>query len=317
MVNSDQIAQSKAIQQRTGKTFHVATRLLPSRIREATYVLYAFFRLADEIVDDADGTSPAEQRAELEQMRAAALGEAETDDPVLTAFAELREAHGIAETDINVFIDAMVTDISKDTYATYDELEAYMDGSAAAVGRMMTAVMEPDDPDKALPHATALGEAFQLTNFLRDVREDVVERDRVYLPKTTLSRHDVTYEEITAFEMSPRVAAVVQDELHRAEKLYEKGVAGIKYLPEDCQLAVLLSAVLYVDHHRLVRDRNYDVLAATPQLSLPRKLLLLCKTRLYWSLNGDPEAVFETVSAIRTADPRSHGPDHVERLPTR
>lgn len=297
MVDDEQIARSKAIQQRTGKTFHVATRLLPGRVREATYVLYAFFRVADEVVDDVNGATPEQQRAELERIRRAALGEQRTDDPVLSAFSELRETHGIDDRDVDVFIDAMVTDIDKSRYATYDELEAYMDGSAAAVGRMMTEVMDPDNTEEALPHATALGEAFQLTNFLRDVREDIVERDRIYLPKTTLSEHGVTEDQIEALRMDEGFAAAMRTELRRAEALYRKGVAGIKYLPKDCQLAVLLASVLYADHHRLIRKRNYDVLSETPQLSLPRKLYLLAKTRWKWAWNKDPEAVFRDVAS--------------------
>ncbi len=201
MVDDDQIARSKSIQQQTGKTFHLATRLLPERVREATYVLYAFFRVADEVVDDAEGVPPEAQRRELEAIRAAVRGERETDDPVLAAVSELREDYDLADDDINVFIDAMIADIDTDEYATYDELEAYMDGSASAVGRMMTDVMAPDNPEQALPHATALGEAFQLTNFLRDVREDIVERDRIYLPQSTLEQHGVTNDQLRRFEM--------------------------------------------------------------------------------------------------------------------
>ena len=90
MVDDDQIARSKSIQQQTGKTFHLATRLLPERVREATYVLYAFFRVADEVVDHADGVPAETQRQELESIRAAALGEREADDPVLAARSEER-----------------------------------------------------------------------------------------------------------------------------------------------------------------------------------------------------------------------------------
>ncbi|MEF8780028.1 MAG: phytoene/squalene synthase family protein [Haloferacaceae archaeon] len=310
MVADEQVARSKAIQQRTGKTFHVATRLLPARVREATYVLYAFFRVADEVVDHPDGASPAEQREELERIRRAALGEDPTDDPVLAAFSELRVEHGISEEDVNVFVDAMVTDIEKSQYETYEELEVYMDGSAAAVGRMMTDVMDPDNREEALPHATALGEAFQLTNFLRDVREDVVERDRIYLPQSTLSEHGVTEKQIRAFRTDADFEAAMRAELRRAEQLYRNGVAGIKYLPRDCQLAVLLSAVLYADHHRLIRERGYDVLSETPQLSLPRKLYLLAKTRWKWFWNKDPETVFRDV-AVGFGEERplpGHGP---------
>jgi len=318
MVEETQIARSKAIQQRTGKTFHVATRLLPKRIREATYILYAFFRVADEVVDDANGTPPAEQRAELARIRAAALGDRETDDPVLAAFAELRETYGIDAADVHTFMDAMESDIETARYETYDELEAYMDGSASAVGRMMTAVMQPAEPERALPHATALGEAFQLTNFLRDVREDIVERDRIYLPQTTLERHGVDESQLKDFEMDASFAAVMQDELTRAEQLYEEGVAGIKYLPEDCQLAVLLAAVLYADHHRLIRNREYDVLSETPQLSMARKLALLARTRWQWVWNNDPEAVFRNITEGKGRGGMfTRGAELVDRLPVR
>ncbi|SEO28305.1 phytoene synthase [Halogranum amylolyticum] len=317
MVDEDQIARSKEIQQRTGKTFHFATRLLPKRVREATYVLYAFFRVADEVVDDADRVAPGDQRETLERLRAEALGRQESDDDVLAAFSEMRDQYDIDDEDVDVFIDAMLTDITKHRYESYAELETYMDGSAAAVGRMMTAVMDPNEAEKALPHATALGEAFQLSNFLRDVREDVVERDRIYLPQTTLEKYDVTNEQIRNFEMSDRFVAVMRTELDRAERLYEEGVAGIRYLPEDCQFAVLLAAVLYADHHRLIRKRGYDVLSKTPQLSTTRKAFLGAKTWLHWQFNKDPETVFRKVSSLSYHDARPSGPEPAERLPTR
>lgn len=317
MVADEQIRKSKSIQRRTGKTFHVATRLLPERIRHATYVLYAFFRIADEVVDDPGASAPAEQRERLLEIRRAALGETDTDDPVLAAFSELRQRHDIDDEDVNVFIDAMLADIETRRYETYEELETYMDGSAAAVGRMMTAVMDPNDREIALSHATALGEAFQMTNFLRDVREDVVERDRIYIPQSTLQSHDVDASEIERLEMSPEFAAAMRSELRRTEALYQKGVAGIKYLPKDCQFAVLLASVLYVDHHRLIRAREYDVLSSTPQLRLGRKLYLLAKTRWRWAWNNDPETVFREVSTIGDPEPHRHGAGPIERLPTR
>lgn len=311
----DPVARSKRIQQRTGKTFHFATRLLPERVRYPTYVMYAFFRIADEVVDAADTAPPAEQRAELERLREAAVGRVETEDPVLAAFAETREAYGIAEEDVETFVDAMVADITTDGYETYADLEAYMDGSAAAVGRMMTAVMGPDDPDAARPHATALGEAFQLTNFVRDVREDIVDRDRVYLPRETLRTHGVTEAQLRRFEFDEDVAAAVRHELRRAESLYEDAVAGIKYLPRDCQFAVLLAAVLYAEHHGLVRRRGYDTLTATPSLGTVRKARLLVRTRMVWARTRDPEAVFHRVSATHPDERTLDGRDRLDRVP--
>jgi phytoene synthase len=311
MVGREQIATSKAIQRRTGKTFHLATRVLPERVRHDTYVLYAFFRIADEVVDDAEGVPAERQREQLESFREAALGRTETDDPVLSAFAELRERHDIDDTDVDVFIDAMLTDVSKDRYATYDEVEAYMDGSAAAVGRMMTAIMHPDDRGRALPHATALGEAFQLTNFLRDVREDVVERDRVYLPQETLDACDVDEADLLDFRATPAFRDAMCREMERTEALYREGVSGIRYLPEDCQFAVLVAAVLYAEHHRVIRARDYDVLSSTPSLSTVRKVRRMAETWWHWRRTGDPETVFYRVSAVDPAGDRdvTHDPN--------
>jgi 15-cis-phytoene synthase len=316
MVEQDNITKSKAIHRRTGRTFYYATKLLPDRVRDATYVLYAFFRVADEVVDDAAGVSPERQRRRLEELRAEALGEAEPESPVLVAFQEVKVEHGIDDETVEEFIDAMATDIGKRRYRDYEELEEYMGGSAVAVASMMTAVMDPENPEVARPHARALGEAFQLTNFLRDVREDVVERDRIYLPETTLAEHGVTTEQIERFEMDEGFAAAMQTELARTERLYREGVAGIKYLPEDCQLPVLLAAVLYAEHHRLIRSCGYDVLNEEPELGTLRKLSLVVRTRWRWQWNDDPEEVFRQVSAVGGPRSASRAPRH-ESLPTR
>lgn len=316
-MQQEHINESKAIQKRTGKTFYLATRFLPERVRRATHVLYAFFRIADEVVDDADGVDSEIQRTQLEHLRAQALGEQAPDDPVLEAFQELRERYGITDEEIDTFIDAMATDIETSRYETYADLESYMRGSAASVGVMMTAIMEPDAEETALPHAVKLGVAFQMTNFLRDVREDVLERGRIYIPQETLREHDVDPAQIERLEYSDSFAAAMASELQRTEALYREGVAGIRYLPEDCQLPVLLAAVLYAEHHTVIRSQDYDVLSSKPSLSTARKLWCLVKTRWHWHWHRDPEAVFQRVSAVPTAEPGRRGPEHGDRIPTR
>ncbi|AGB37712.1 phytoene/squalene synthase family protein [Natronococcus occultus] len=316
-MQQDHIDAGKAIQKRTGKTFYLATRFLPKRVRNATHVLYAFFRIADEVVDDAADVPPSEQRAELASLRRQALGQAEPEDPVLEAFRELCDRYGIADEEIVTFLDAMESDIDTDRYETYADLEAYMRGSAASVGVMMTAIMEPENPETALPHAVTLGEAFQMTNFLRDVREDVLERDRIYLPQETLRAHDVSEAEIETLEYSESFRDAMAEEMRRTENLYREGVAGIRYLPEDCQLPVLLAAVLYAEHHAVIRKQEYDVLSAEPSLSTARKLTCLAKTRWHWHWNRDPEAVFDRVSAVPSIEPDRHSPEHGDGVPTR
>ncbi|WP_132058316.1 phytoene/squalene synthase family protein [Halorussus amylolyticus] len=305
MVTDRQLRRSKTIQQRTGRTFYFATRLLPERVRHPTYVLYAFFRVADEVVDGATDLPPEEQRERLEQLRAEALGRRETDDPVLAAFQEVREEYAIPDDEIVEFIDAMLTDIEKSRYETYDEVESYVRGSAAAVGVMMQSIMGIEDPDRAQPHAVALGEAFQLTNFLRDVREDIEDHDRIYLPGTTRERHGVTEAQIRRCDPTEGFRAAMAEEVRRAERRYRTGVAGIEFLPEDCQFAVLYAAVLYAEYHRLIRARDYDVLTSPPELSTPRATWLWAKTRWHWQWSGDPETVFRKVSAVPDGDDAS------------
>ncbi|MBX0322151.1 phytoene/squalene synthase family protein [Halomicroarcula sp. F13] len=309
-MQSDNIRTSKSIQQQTGRTFHLATRVLPERIRYPTYVMYAFFRVADEVVDQPDGPPPNVQHERLETIRETALGNREPDDTddgaVLAAFQDLREEHDIPDEEINVFIDAMEMDIAQARYETFEDLRGYMRGSAVAVGNMMTIVMDPPQRETALPHAEALAEAFQLSNFLRDVREDIHEYGRVYLPQETLERHGVTEEQLANAEVDDAFRAVMQEELARTDELYREGVKGISYLPDDCQFGVLLSAVLYAEHHRLIRNRGYDVLTETPELTRRRRLWLLARTWWHWRRNGDPEATFYAVSAVS-----ERGPDTV------
>lgn len=315
MVDSKQIERTKDIQRRTGRTFHVATRFLPERARHPTYVLYAFFRVADEVVDDAGDTPPDEQAEQLESYRKQALGEEPPQDAVLEAFHDIAAEYEISDSEINDFIDAMKTDIHKSRYETYAELEQYMRGSASAVGVMMTEIMDLDQPEAALPHAVALGKAFQLTNFLRDVREDVIDRNRIYLPIETLEEYGASVEDVENLEFTPEIGRAIQAEMARTEKLYHEGVAGIKYLPEDCQFPVLLSAVLYADHHRLIRKLDFDTVSNEPDLSMARKLWLAAKTRWHWQWNRDPEAVFQRVSTIAETDAPHHDPDRSDTTP--
>ncbi|MCG1002127.1 MULTISPECIES: phytoene/squalene synthase family protein [Halobacterium] len=298
MVTTEQLAESKAIQQHTGRTFHVATRFLPERVRHPTYVLYAFFRIADDIVDDPNPGPIADQRTELERLREAALGEQATDEPVLSAFDEMRRRNDIPDREIEVFVEAMESDVEPVGYDTYADLEDYLRGSAVAVAYMMLDVMDPDAKAAARPHARALGEAFQLTNFLRDVREDITEYGRIYLPRTTLARHGVSEDDIVELRSSEGFSAAMRTELRRTEERYREGVAGISLLPEDCQFPVLLSAVLYAEYHRLIRERGFDVLSSPPSLDTTDYLRLVAQTWWSWRRERDPEAVFYNVSPV-------------------
>jgi phytoene synthase len=314
MVGRTDVETSREIQRETGRTFHLATRVLPEWARHPTYVLYAFFRVADEVVDDPDPAPPEEQRAELGRIRAAALGERDTDDPVLGAFNDLKERHDIPDREVNEFVDAMAMDVDASDFDSYDDLEAYLRGSSVAVAYMMLAVMDPDQKETARPHAKALGEAFQLTNFLRDVREDVVDYDRIYLPVETLRDHGASTEQVRELRYDESFADAMRQEMARTEDLYREGVAGIQYLPEGCQFAVLLAATLYAEHHRHIRARGFDVLSERRELTRRRRLLVLARTWYHWKRTGDPEATFYAASPVsEEPDGELHGEEAAGR----
>lgn len=298
MVTQSQSQRSKAIQRRTGRTFHVATRFLPKRVRETTYILYAFFRIADEVVDDPDPEPPDDQRERLDHIEAVALGTREPDDPVLAAFAERREEAGIPDQEVKIFLDAMRADVDTRRYETYEDLQTYLRGSAVAVAYMMLEAMDPPNAEEARSHASALGRAFQLTNFLRDVREDITDYGRVYLPAATMDRFGVTDADLTAETASPGLRHVIKHELERTEEEYRHGLKGIQYLPTDCQFPVLLASVLYAEHHAVIRKNRFDVLASPPSLGYLDYARLVAKTWWHWRATSDPLEVFYRVSAV-------------------
>lgn len=317
MISDAQLSRSKAIQRRTGRTFHIATRLLPQHIRHPTYVLYAFFRLADQVVDDPHPAPPDLQRAELTRIREAALGQRETDDPVLEAFAEVRKRNGIPDREVEAFIGAMLDDVNDEnrTRVGFDddeELYDYLRGSAVAVAYMMLAVMDPKQPEVARPHARALGEAFQLTNFLRDVREDIEQYDRVYIPRNTLERTGADVSDIVARRWTPAFRDAMKQELERAEDKYRHGVAGIRYLPEGCRFPVLMASIFYAEYHRSMRQRAFDVLAEPPSLTMGRYATLIARAGWYWWRGATAEEVFYRVSPIDPIPTRPEDPPMAE-----
>ncbi|CAL9356106.1 15-cis-phytoene synthase [Streptomyces sp. enrichment culture] len=178
---------------RHGRTYFLATRLLPVERRPAVHALYGFARWADDIVDAlGTGASAARRDAELSALQREldkGLRDGDSGEPVVRALADTARRYGIDHAHFTDFMAAMRSDLVVTDYATYADLRRYMHGSAAVIGLQMLPVLGTVVPrDEAAPHAAALGVAFQLTNFLRDVGEDL-DRGRVYLPADLLAAH--------------------------------------------------------------------------------------------------------------------------------
>jgi phytoene synthase len=263
-------ARCRALNRRHGTTYFWATQLLPAVKRHHVHALYGFCRYADEIVDDL-GPAPLSERADalaaLERRFFADLSAGHSAHPVLRAVVHTVRAFDLDEDLFRRFLRSMTMDLSVAGYETWDDLCGYMDGSAAVVGEMMLPILEPLLP-AARTFARDLGLAIQLTNFLRDVGEDL-ERGRVYLPREDLAR----------FGADPRRrrvdrswVALMRFEIERARRLYASADRGIALLPPRSARSIGAARRLYGEILDRIEANGYDVFTRRARVPLARKL---------------------------------------------
>jgi phytoene synthase len=194
-----------------------------------------------------------------------------SDDPVLFATAWVFRRFSIPFEYSEAFLQAMEQDLEKTRYATYEELRAYMYGSAAVVGLMMTHVIGFSGPE-ALSRAEALGYAMQLTNFLRDIREDDEERGRIYLPQDELATFGLGDDDIHGRCIDARFQAFMQFQVARADRLYEEANHGIPFLARRGRLGVRAGSDLYRMILRKIEQQHYDIYSQRARTSLFEKI---------------------------------------------
>jgi 15-cis-phytoene synthase len=260
---------------RHGRTYYLATLLLPRWKRRHVHALYGFTRYADEIVDDLASTLDQSQRAAALRTWGdhffAGLRGAPSDDPILPAVLHTVRAFDLDVADFERFLEAMAMDLTVTGYGTYQDLLGYMEGSAAAIGTMMTPILEADDLVRARGHARQLGFAFQLTNFIRDVAEDL-QRGRVYLPQTDLDRFGVTRQDLAAGQVCPAVRELLVFEVERARAHYRAATPGIGLLASSSRPCVRAATELYGGILDEVERASYQVLDRRVRVPRHRRL---------------------------------------------
>jgi phytoene synthase len=249
-------------------------------MREATHVLYGFFRVADEIVDTPDASDTRTAETRLNEWKAEwkkAYDTRTSNHPVLRATAEVFYTYTIPFEYSEAFLDAMARDLTVTRYETYRDLETYMYGSAAVVGLMMSYIIGFSSP-VALAHAKALGEAMQLTNFLRDIKEDLA-RGRMYLPLEDLKRFDVSIKDLEQGRITPAFADLMQFEINRCRDLYQKGNNGLQYLTQQGRFPVAAASCLYAGILHVIEAKGYDVFTERCRTSRIEKIRLLLQAK--------------------------------------
>lgn len=279
---ADELA-CEAILRAGSKSFHTASRLLPSRMRVPTMALYAFCRIADDEVDELEADTAQHAGAAIaaverlgRRLDAVYRGEP-ADSPVDRLFARVVREHRIPRALPDALLDGMRWDAEGRSIADESALVAYAARVAAVVGVMMTLLMGERRPE-VLARACDLGVAMQLTNIARDVGTDA-RMGRVYLPTTWLEEAGIDRAQLVQSpRFDPRLAELVQRLLQRADTLYRRADTGIALLPADCQRSILAARHIYAAIGTVIARRGHDSVTSRAVVSGARKLWLALRS---------------------------------------
>ncbi|WP_328651473.1 phytoene/squalene synthase family protein [Micromonospora sp. NBC_00330] len=285
----------RELHKRHGRTYYLATRLLPAWKRRHVHALYGFTRYADEIVDRTEDLPPAERAALLDHWASqfvAGLHGAPVDDPLLPAVLHTIAVFDLDRDDFASFLKSMAMDLTVTAYPTYDHLLDYMEGSAAVIGTMMLPILGSSDPVAAREPARQLGFAFQLTNFIRDVAEDL-DRGRTYLPDEDMAKFGVTREELAEARarsrVTPRIRELIEYEVTRAQAHYAAAAPGITMLAPASQACMRTAYALYGGILDEVAAQDYDVFVR--RALVPQRRRMAVAARALLSSTGTPVVI--------------------------
>ncbi|MFG2490195.1 phytoene/squalene synthase family protein [Streptomyces caniferus] len=305
----DAYAHCRRLNARHGRTYFLATRLLPVERRPAVHALYGFARRADDLVDEpGPGGRTTADRARalgaLQRCLEEGLRGGKTAEPVVRAVAHTAAVYRIDHRHFADFMASMRSDLTVTDYPTYEDLRRYVHGSAAVMGLEMLPVLGTVVPqEEAAPHAAALGIAFQLTNFLRDVGEDL-DRGRIYLPADLLAAHGVDRALLRwsrdTGHRDPRITAAMTAAAELTRGVYCEAAPGLALLDPVSRPCIRTAFVLYRAILDAVRDDGYAV--------LHRRSVVSRRRRAATAAGGLIRVAAARIAARRPAVPRAGVP---------
>ncbi|MEN9542455.1 MAG: hypothetical protein RL239_108 [Actinomycetota bacterium] len=247
-----------------GKTYYLATLLLPKAKRPHVHALYGFARYADEIVDDLASTLSNQEKADYLQrwsdQMLQDISNGRSSDHVGAALVDTVQKFQIPISYFEAFLHSMAMDLTVTEYQSFDDLMEYVYGSAAVIGLQMVHVLGTLEGKKseALPLAENLGVAFQLANFIRDVGEDL-DRGRVYLPLKELQHFGVSRNMLEERKLTPQIIEALKFQINRVRELQTKADAGIALLNPEARPCIEAASELYCGIVDEVEKVDYDV----------------------------------------------------------
>ena len=267
-------AECKRLNALHGKTYFLATLLLPKAKRPFVHALYGFARYADEIVDDLASELSIEQKAEaLSTWGDGVLSDLKkgtSDDHVGRALIDTVKRFDIPHEHFEAFLHSMTMDLTVQEYETYEDLLEYVYGSAAVIGLEMVPILGPLHND-AFEAAKKLGIAFQLANFIRDVDEDL-DRGRVYLPIKELAQFGVTREMLEERVLTPEIIEALKFQIARVRQLQAEATPGIAMLEATSRPCIQAASTLYCGIVDEVEKIGYDIFNQRAKTSTARRI---------------------------------------------
>ena len=267
-------AECKRLNSLHGKTYYLATLLLPPEKRPFVHALYGFARYADEIVDDLDSTLTPQEKADVLRTWSsgvlADLSAGKSNDAVGAALVDTVSRFDIPHQHFVDFLHSMEMDLTVSTYATYEALSEYVYGSAAVIGLEMVPILGALSDD-AYESAKKLGIAFQLANFIRDVGEDL-DRGRIYLPLDELAAHGVDEEMLYARVLTPEIIQALKFQIARVRQLQLEAAPGVDLLDATSRPCIRAASELYCGIVDEVEAIGYDIFNKRAKTSTARRL---------------------------------------------
>ncbi len=267
-------AECKRLNSLHGKTYYLATLLLPKEKRPFVHALYGFARYADEIVDDLESSLSIDEKANALKVWGdgilADLRKGESKDNIGRALIDTVNRFAIPIEHFEAFLHSMTMDLSVTEYQTYEDLLEYVYGSAAVIGLQMVPILGSTDP-RAYEAAQKLGIAFQLANFIRDVDEDL-ERGRVYLPIQELAEHGVSWQMLNERVLTPQIRSALQAQIKRVRALQKESEFGISLLDASSRPCIEAASELYCGIVDEVEKIDYEIFTKRATTSTWRRL---------------------------------------------
>ena len=267
-------AECKRLNALHGKTYFLATLLLPKAKRPFVNALYGFARYADEIVDDLASQLTVEEKAkELNTWGNSVLSDlkkGKSQDAVGRALIDTVTRFDIPHEYFESFLRSMEMDLTIQEYQTYEDLMEYVYGSAAVIGLQMVPILGPLHAD-AFESAKTLGIAFQLANFIRDIGEDL-DRSRVYIPKKELQEFGVDRKMLEARVLTPEIVEALKFQIARVKRMQIEAAPGINLLEPTSRPCIEAASTLYCGIVEEVEKIDYDIFNKRAKTSTGRRL---------------------------------------------